>query len=159
GDGITGGHHEQATSDVHPGQLYAGAGEAYMSQDQESHDPNQPTQTQGQGHHRSKGCNSPGDLITAVNRVLRDPRVTAGVRDLLYDAAEGRDASSVSSQGKVAAALGHIASAFGGTDAVRAQGEPCRGQFRVAFFMEDPQTGKPELISPDLVRRIDAQLI
>jgi hypothetical protein len=84
-------------------------------------------------------CDPCSDLITAAKRVIRDPKVSKNVGDLLLGVAkESWGSGSLVNAGK--AALTSFAKAVAGRDAVQAKGEPCRGQLRLSFAFLDARS-------------------
>jgi hypothetical protein len=84
-------------------------------------------------------CDPCSDLIDAAKRVIRDPKVTKNVGDLLLGVAK-RDWGSDSLADAGKAALTSFAKAVAGRDAVPAKGERCRGQVRLLFAFLDPKS-------------------
>jgi len=113
-------------------------------------------------------CNPCSDPIATANRVIRDPKVSTAVSELLGAAAQsvkGRDSTSEKKglsarvQKSVEGALEGIAKAFAGKDAVRAKGESCGGQLRLFFEIQDPVTGKSAPLDAQLASKIVPRLI
>lgn len=98
----------------------------------------------------------PGNNLRAgFKRVLRDSSVNANVAQLIRGVS---DPGGKVDPNLVKNAFSSIASAFEGSDAVTAKGEPCKGQLRLEFFVNEAGSN-PKPIDARRLSNLAIQLI
>lgn len=125
--------------------------------------PIQPTTTASITAAKAAPARSePGNSLgSALKRVLQDPKVNAGVAQMVREASSQLSGGKGVDQQTVKKMLDGVANAMAGTDAVKAKCEPCNGQMRLQVRRVDANTKDwkdAERVDDEVLRELARQV-